>query len=546
MSALSRRINRTVNEREISNSRIVSVTIKNFQELTTAAGTFFKIKVDGVEHTLKSAPFDIITDVFPVMFEVPPGRQNVNVEVQAWAISRGDTVQYDISSRPGDDSQGLSLVTIHHIGTTEPLFGNGTLDERFGGHQGRVSVLIQSGPQIATTSATISSLDGIPRTSVAETTEKLSFQLTNTGTKSGSFDARFSTRREDRRQVDVSLPLLRLSPNESGTFSFDIPWGGPGFRDIRIVVWEGSTLVADTGWLTDYISVVTEATPTPIGVSFQATFVTEIAGATNARGVSVDKKFRVFVTDGLNHQVRVFDRDGALINGWGTLGHSSGEFVSPAGIAIDTFGSVYVTDFGRVQVFDSVGSFLIEWGTFGSEPGQFILPLGVTLDDTGTVYVVDLGNSRVQVFDPFGAFLRAWGSEGSGDGEFQSPYGIAIGVSGNVYVTDQDNNRVQMFSPAGVFLRSWGSEGSGEGQFFGPNGIAVDGTGNVYIADGNHRIQVFSSVGVYMGEWGSFGSGPGQFNFPVGIAVDSAGRVYVADVGNDRIQVFTVQTPPAE
>jgi tripartite motif-containing protein 71 len=133
-----------------------------------------------------------------------------------------------------------------------------------------------------------------------------------------------------------------------------------------------------------------------------------------------------------------------------------------------------------------------KWGSSGSG-GQFNGPEGIAVDSLGNVYVTDYVNDLVQKFDSNGAFITKWGSSGSGDGQFNGPEGIATDSSGNVYVTDFNNHRIQKFDSNGAFITKWGSWGLGEGKFNGPNYIAVDSLGNVYVTDyNNNRIQVFS------------------------------------------------------
>jgi hypothetical protein len=72
------------------------------------------------------------------------------------------------------------------------------------------------------------------------------------------------------------------------------------------------------------------------------------------------------------------------------------------GVAVDGAGRVYVVDGenNRIQVFDSEGRFLAKWGFRGSEPGEFSQPTAVAVDCTGRVYVADTNNNRVQGFNP--------------------------------------------------------------------------------------------------------------------------------------------------
>jgi sugar lactone lactonase YvrE len=231
----------------------------------------------------------------------------------------------------------------------------------------------------------------------------------------------------------------------------------------------------------------------------------------------------------------------SYITQWGTKGTGNGQFEFPNGIAVDSSGNVYVTDYGinRVQKFDSTGVYITKWGNYGSGNGQFYLPIGIAVDSSGNVYVADRGNHRVQKFNSGGGYITQWGHLGGGNGQFDGPPGIAIESSGNVYVTDTVNMRVQKFDSTGVYITKWGTRGSGNGQFDGPGGIAVDSSGNVYVADTvNMRVQKFDSGGGYINQWGTRGSGNGQFDYPEGIAVDSSGNVYVTDTWNNRVQKF--------
>jgi len=258
-------------------------------------------------------------------------------------------------------------------------------------------------------------------------------------------------------------------------------------------------------------------------------------------GLAVDSRGRVYVADTQNHRIQVFSRNGTFLFTWGSGGNGNGFFDSANDVAVDAAGQVYVADTenNRIQVFDSSGSYLAQWGSSGSDPGQFSLPNGLDVAGSGSVYVADTDNHRVQVFDSSGTFITEWGGNGSGDGEFNFANDVAVDAAGNVYVADAGNNRIQKFDSSGSFITEWGSSGSDPGQFDIPLSVAVDAAGYVYVADqGNHRLQMFDSSGTFLIEWGSQGSGDAEFDTPVSLAVDAGGRVYVADQGNHRIQTF--------
>ena len=278
---------------------------------------------------------------------------------------------------------------------------------------------------------------------------------------------------------------------------------------------------------------------------------------------------------------------------WGSKGTQNGQFKNPDGVAADSSGNVYVADGGngRIQKFDWAGNFLIAWGSklsYGSQgfwPGWFHSPAAVAVDPEGNVYVLDRdaywGGGVVQKFDGNGNFLAMWGSRGSGDGQFWEPTDIAVDLDGNVYVTDYDrmdiqkfdssgtflaslksgewgikgididsdgnlyvtdswNDHIQKFGPAGNLLSSWGSSGVEYGLFSNPSGISLDSSGKIYVTDtGNNRIQKFDPAGTFLTSWGSKGSGFGEFDTPLSVAVDPMGDVSVADLNNNRIQKFS-------
>ncbi len=219
------------------------------------------------------------------------------------------------------------------------------------------------------------------------------------------------------------------------------------------------------------------------------------------RSPKPDANGNVFVSDTHNHRVQMFTSDGTYILQWGTLGTADGQFYYSNGVFVDPTGDVYVTcgfhssapGYTRIQKFTGDGTFLLKWGSFGGGNGQFYNPTGLAMDSDGNVYVSDFRNNRIQKFTHDGTFLAKWGSYGSGDGQFVRPIEIDIDACDNVYVADQQNNRIQVFNTGGTFLTKWGSFGSGQGQFYHPWDVAVDADGNIFVADHvNRRIQKFA------------------------------------------------------
>jgi DNA-binding beta-propeller fold protein YncE len=180
-----------------------------------------------------------------------------------------------------------------------------------------------------------------------------------------------------------------------------------------------------------------------------------------------------------------------------------------------------------------------EFSTYGEDPGKVIWPAGIAVDSQGTVYVTDEWLNRISVFDSEGKFLKCWGETGAGERQFDGPSGILIDPQDNIYIVDTRNHRVQKLTKDGAHLATWGELGSAEGQLDAPWGIASDSEGYIYVADHmNHRVQKFAPEGAFVGSFGSPGTGRGELGRPSGVAVDPDGDIYICDWSNNRVQVF--------
>ncbi|MGH3960797.1 serine/threonine-protein kinase PknD [Mycobacterium sp.] len=189
----------------------------------------------------------------------------------------------------------------------------------------------------------------------------------------------------------------------------------------------------------------------------------------------------------------------------------------PQSVAIDTAGTVYVTDFNnRVVKLDAGSDTQIVMPFSGLN-----YPEGVAVDSVGGVYVADRGNDRV--------VKLAAGSNNQTDLPFTGlnhPDGVAVDNSGSVYVTDSDNNRVLKLAP--------GSNNAIELPFTGlrvPWGIALDASGSVYVTEHNTNKVVKLEAGSNTQTELPFTG----LNVPLAVAVDKDGNVYVADRGNNRM-----------
>ena len=189
------------------------------------------------------------------------------------------------------------------------------------------------------------------------------------------------------------------------------------------------------------------------------------------RDVTVDSSGNVYIVDSGNNRVRMVDKTAGIIttvaggasDNLGDGGPAIGAgLISPSGIAIDSSGNLYISDYiigygsYRIRMVDKTT------GIISTIPGKN--PNGVTVDGIGhiyltsnsNVYMADKNNNRVSMFDNSTGMINNIAGTGisgySGDGgvatvaKLSGPSGVAIDSLGNIYIADTNNNRIRVLS----------------------------------------------------------------------------------------------------
>jgi DNA-binding beta-propeller fold protein YncE len=258
------------------------------------------------------------------------------------------------------------------------------------------------------------------------------------------------------------------------------------------------------------------------GDTCQAGAVGGLSGEINQPlGVATDSAANVYVADTNNDRIQKFDSAGTFDRAWGK------------GVDMTTGGNLCTLASGDTC---QAGSHATALG------GEMNSPAGVAIDSGGNVFVADALNNRIQKFSSSGTWDRAWGvnvngggvfgictsatscligSSGGQGGQMFFPISVGTDAGGGIYVADYANNRIQKFDSSGTWDRAWGK---------GVNGGSAYGICTV-------------ASGCQVGTTGGLG---GEMDTPDGVLSGPGGKLYVADYGNNRIQEFgdPVVTPP--
>ena len=276
-------------------------------------------------------------------------------------------------------------------------------------------------------------------------------------------------------------------------------------------------------------------------------FLFDITGNFNAPSdVAVSPNGRIYVVDGVNNQIKIFNRSGKFLAAFGREGSAKGEFKHPLGVGLDKSGKIYVADSGnqRVQIFNSQGGFSAEIGIppKNDHPSD---PTDVVVDDSRRrCYIVDNDNHYILAYDlTTRKLIKTFGSPGADEGAFRHPFLMTLDKKKNLYVVDVINTRVQVLNPDGRMLAVIGGWGVEKGEFYRPKGVAVDTNNRVYVSDSYMGvIQVFDAKGTFHSALGDPADGKvKKFRTPAGLFIDHQNRLYVTEMLANKISVHQIE-----
>ncbi|HEU0115592.1 MAG TPA: hypothetical protein VFQ80_12990, partial [Thermomicrobiales bacterium] len=306
-------------------------------------------------------------------------------------------------------------------------------------------------------------------------------------------------------------------------------------------------------------------------------------GLDNPAGIASDGAGNLYVADSAHNGIRkLVIATGAVTTiagaGWPDSTDGIGgdaAFDNPTGIAGDGAGNLYVTDTGNStirKIVIATGAVTTVAGAAG-QPGSadgigaaagFSSPAGIAGDGAGNLYVADTANSTIRMLviatGAVSTLAGAAGQLGSADekgaaASFRYPSAVAVDGAGNLYVSDAGNSTIRKIvvatgavtTIAGAARQPGSADGTGIAARFGyPYGIAVDGGNNLYVADtGNGTIRRIviqtAAVSTVVGSPGQIGVAvgplPASLNTPYGVVVLPTGELAISDFSENAVLI---------
>ena len=252
---------------------------------------------------------------------------------------------------------------------------------------------------------------------------------------------------------------------------------------------------------------------------------------------------------------------------------AAARFNAPSGIAVDSSGTLYVTDTqshlirkissgGVVTTLAGQALVPAAINSTGSA-ARFNKPSGIAIAGT-TLYIADTENHLIRKLTTDGVastLAGAAGSAGSINGtgtaaKFRRPQGVVTDSGGNVFVADTDNAVIRKSTSAGVVTTFAGTAGSTGGtngtgaaaRFSKPTGMGRDASNNLFVTDvvGQtiRKVTSLAAVTTFAGANGTVGSTnatgtAARFSAPSSAVVDSSGNIFIADAANSAIRKIT-------
>ncbi|MBI4461851.1 MAG: IPT/TIG domain-containing protein [Acidobacteria bacterium] len=296
--------------------------------------------------------------------------------------------------------------------------------------------------------------------------------------------------------------------------------------------------------------------------------------------LALDSAGNMYIPEAEQGRIRRVRADGVIetFSGTGVNGSAGdggpateAQFQFPRGVAVDTFGNLFVADqnnfnvrridatTGTITTFAGTGSFGFSGDGGLATQAQFRKPNKVVVAQDGVVYILDSVDHRIRRvgLDGIVSTFAGTGTPGfSGDGgpateaQFfinqEDGGGLAVDAAGNLYLADTGNGRVRRIDKNTGIISTVGLANS-------VRAVTVDSSGSIWFAPNvpeGSRIVAVNPSGATLA---SFGSGDGfsedgvpastaPLGFIEGLQIDGNGNILFTELESSRVRRINVQT----
>jgi Abnormal spindle-like microcephaly-assoc'd, ASPM-SPD-2-Hydin len=288
---------------------------------------------------------------------------------------------------------------------------------------------------------------------------------------------------------------------------------------------------------------------------------------------------------------------------------TSATLTFPAGTYVDSNGNIFIADDGSnavrevpsttsgtmtaLDIYTVAGNGHLSFGGDTAPPASGLLntPAGLAVDAAGDIFVADGANDAVRKVSGIPALLSTIAGQPEAGGFLNSPIflngalGVAADASGNAYIADTANCLVRKVTSTGITTIAGvepavpvpdnsanapicgftAAGGAAVGTKLGTvNSVAVDSNGDVFFSDKTNNVVwevpkttagalvagnayivagVQSVTGAFAGDGGP--ANAAKLSGPTGIYVDIFNNLFIADAGNHRIREVPAKTAGA-
>ncbi|RYZ96179.1 MAG: hypothetical protein EOP47_24370, partial [Sphingobacteriaceae bacterium] len=296
----------------------------------------------------------------------------------------------------------------------------------------------------------------------------------------------------DENQVYINNVLVPIQSATNGQIKLVVP-GGTGTGTIRVVVNDQAVQ----------------------GPQFkdQTLGITSVSPDNGLAGTVVTIKGSGFSTTAGNNKVYF----NGILTAVKTATENTLTLDAPTGLATGELKVVVGSDEALApQGFRRAGMMTLAGGPNTNVFG--VSPAGIAIDNTGNVYVTDRANKVVKKITPNGAVsvLQANGANII----FDTPFGIVIDEQNNIYVSDIGRNHIRKITPAG--------QNTVHASGFSPGLMALDNANNLYVNINN----IFAGMNK-VNSAGGFTKVTGPLWPSARPIVDATGNLYYVDSGTE-------------